>query len=197
MRGVKEKDLEKNQQRDQRLRELLAASALNNQKAFSSLYQITAPIMYGMVLRILKREAWAEECLQEAFVKIWNSAGSYRSHLASPMTWMTTIARNQALDQLRRYRRETLEADGAYIADEVDSDPLPLDRVVQNEEQSRLKTSLTQLNEKQRRVISLAYFRGLTHSELAQLVDLPLGTVKTQIRRGLEQLGMLMEIPNT
>jgi RNA polymerase sigma-70 factor (ECF subfamily) len=193
MTGVKEKDFDKNQQRDQKLRELLVASALNDQKAFSSLYQITAPVMYGLVLRILKRDALAEECLQEVFVKIWNSAGSYRSHLASPMTWMTTIARNQALDQLRRHRRETLEADGAYIADGVDTDPLPLDRIVQNEEESRLKTGLTSLNEKQRRVISLAYFKGLAQSELAYLVDLPLGTVKSQVRRGLEQLRLCLQ----
>jgi RNA polymerase sigma-70 factor (ECF subfamily) len=193
MTGAKFKDAEHHQQRDHKLIKLLAASALNDQKAFSSLYKITAPVMYGMVLRILKREAWAEECLQEAFVKIWNNAEHYQSHLASPMTWMGSIARNQALDHLRRYRRETLEADGSYIVDKVDTAPLPLDRLMKNEAHSQLKKSLSKINEKQRRVISLAYFRGLTQSELSSQIDLPLGTVKTQIRRGLEQLRVCLQ----
>ncbi|MES9945336.1 MAG: sigma-70 family RNA polymerase sigma factor [Candidatus Thiodiazotropha sp.] len=188
MSGVKVIDGEKNQKRDQRLRELLAACGLNDQKAFARLYQVAAPKLYGVVLNMLKREAWAEECLQETFVKIWNNADSYRSHLAAPMTWMTAIARNQALDHLRRYRRETLESDGTYIAEEIDTDPLPLDRLADSEEGSRLKACLEQLNEKQRQVISLAYFRGLSQSELANQIDMPLGTVKTHIRRGLEEL---------
>lgn len=188
MSGVKVIDGDKNQKRDQRLRELLAACGLNDQTAFARLYQVAAPKLYGVVLNMLKREAWAEECLQEAFVKIWNNADSYRSHLAAPMTWMTTIARNQALDHLRRYRRETLESDGAYIAEEIDTDPLPLDSLAESEEGARLKACLEQLNEKQRQVISLAYFRGLSQSELANQIDMPLGTVKTHIRRGLEEL---------
>ncbi|MEW8506180.1 MAG: sigma-70 family RNA polymerase sigma factor [Candidatus Thiodiazotropha sp.] len=188
MSGVREKNAGKNQKRDQRLRDLLAASALNDRKAFAEVYRIAAPILYGIVLHILKREAWAEECLQEAFVKIWNNADSYRSHLAAPMTWMATIARNQALDQLRRYRRETLEADGSYISEEIDTDPLPLEKLTHSEEGARLKICLERLNEKQRLVIGLAYFRGLTQNELANQIDMPLGTVKTQIRRSLEQL---------
>ncbi|MEW8469331.1 MAG: sigma-70 family RNA polymerase sigma factor [Candidatus Thiodiazotropha sp.] len=188
MSGVKEKDAAKHRKIDQRLKELLAACALNDRKAFAQLYQIAAPVLYGIVLRMLKREAWAEECLQDAFVKIWNNAENYRSHLAAPMTWMSTIARNQALDQLRRSRRELLEADGSYLADGIDTDPLPMDRIAHSEEGSRLKDCLERLNEKQRQVISLAYFRGLTQSELANQVDMPLGTVKTHIRRGLEQL---------
>ncbi|MES9991161.1 MAG: sigma-70 family RNA polymerase sigma factor [Candidatus Thiodiazotropha sp.] len=188
MSGVKEIQLDKNRKRDQRLRELLSACALNDRKAFAEIYQIASPALYGIVLRILKREAWAEECLQEAFIKVWNNAESYRGHLAAPMTWMTTIARNQALDQLRRYRREVLESEGTYIAEEIDTEPLPLDRLTHSEEGSRLKVCLEQLNEKERQVISLAYFRGLTQSELASQIDMPLGTVKTQMRRGLAQL---------
>jgi RNA polymerase sigma-70 factor (ECF subfamily) len=188
MSGAEDKQKEKNQKRDQRLRELLAACALNDRKAFAHVYQIAAPVLFGIVLRILKREAWAEECLQEAFVKIWNNTESYRSHLAAPMTWMSTIARNQALDQLRRHRREVLESDGTYLAEEIDTAPLPLDKLAHNEEGIRLKACLQQLNERQRQVISMAYFRGLTQSELANQIDMPLGTVKTQIRRGLEQL---------
>ncbi|PVV23785.1 MAG: RNA polymerase subunit sigma, partial [gamma proteobacterium symbiont of Ctena orbiculata] len=126
-------------------------------------------------------------------VKIWNNTGSYRSHLAAPMTWMATIARNQALDQLRRHRRETLEADGNYLSEEIDTDPLPMEKLVHSEEGTRLKICLERLNEKQRQVISLAYFRGLTQSELATQFDMPLGTVKTQIRRGLEQLRGCLE----
>jgi RNA polymerase sigma-70 factor, ECF subfamily len=181
------------QARNQELTELLAACSLNDQKAFARLYQMTSANLYGVVLRILNREAWADDCLQEAFVKIWNNAESYRSYLAAPMTWMMTIARNQALDQLRRRRREVIESDSDGFKEEVDPAPLPLDRLDQSDEGGRLKACLDQLNENQRQIIALAYFKGLTHEELAKRTDVPLGTVKTWIRRGLEQLRMCLE----
>lgn len=181
------------QARNQELTELLAACALNDQKAFARLYQMTSANLYGVVLRILNREAWADDCLQEAFIKIWKSAESYRPYLAAPMTWMMTIARNQALDHLRRRRREVMSADSDGFREEVDPDPLPLDRLSRSDEGVRLQDCLDRLNENQRQTIALAYFKGLTHEELANRTDAPLGTVKTWIRRGLEQLRRCLE----
>ncbi|MES9987150.1 MAG: sigma-70 family RNA polymerase sigma factor [Candidatus Thiodiazotropha endolucinida] len=193
MSSVNEKDPKYNNQRNQELKELLAACALNDRSAFARLYQLTSPKLYGVVLHILNREATAQECLQEIYIKIWNKAESYRTHLAAPMTWMTTIARNLALDHLRRRQREVMESDGYSFIEQIDTQPLPLEFCSHSKEKTQLMACLDQLNENQRQMISLAYFRGFTHSELASRTNTPIGTVKTQIRRGLEQLRGCLE----
>ncbi|MEW8535706.1 MAG: sigma-70 family RNA polymerase sigma factor [Candidatus Thiodiazotropha endolucinida] len=193
MSSVNEKHPKYNNQRNQELKELLAACALNDRSAFARLYQLTSPKLYGVVLHILNREATAQECLQDTYIKIWNNAESYRTHLAAPMTWMTTIARNQALDHLRRCQREVMESDGYSFIEQIDTQPLPLEFCSHSKEKTQLMACLDQLNENQRQMISLAYFRGLTHSELASRTNTPIGTVKTQIRRGLEQLRGCLE----
>jgi RNA polymerase sigma-70 factor (ECF subfamily) len=182
-----------NAQRNAQLQELLAACALNDRRAFSRLYELTSAKLYGVVLRILSRDEWAQDCLQEAYIKVWNKAESYRPQLASPMTWMATIARNQALDLLRRRHREVRESDTEDFPEEVDQDPLPQEKLQQTDEGRRLNRCLEQLKSQQRQMIALAYFKGLTHDELAARTDTPLGTVKTWIRRGLEQLKRCLE----
>jgi RNA polymerase sigma-70 factor (ECF subfamily) len=174
--------------RNQELEGLLAACALNDRKAFSRLYSLTSAKLYGAVLRILVREDWAQDCLQEAYIKVWNNAGNYRAHLAAPLTWMSAIARNQALDLLRKRKRELMESDDKGFPEQVDANPLPLDGLSQSEDGKRLQACLQLLKEKQRQVIALAYFKGLTHDELAAYTETPLGTIKTWIRRGLDQL---------
>ncbi|MEN8166855.1 MAG: sigma-70 family RNA polymerase sigma factor [Pseudomonadota bacterium] len=182
-----------NAQRNAQLQELLAACALNDRQAFSRLYEMTSAKLYAVVLRILTRDEWAQDCLQEAYIKVWSRAESYRPQLASPMTWMATIARNQALDLLRRRHREVRESDTEDFPEEVDRDPLPQERLQQTDEGRRLNRCLEQLKSQQRQIIALAYFKGLTHDELAARTDTPLGTVKTWIRRGLEQLKRCLE----
>jgi RNA polymerase sigma-70 factor (ECF subfamily) len=174
--------------RNQEFERLLAACALNDRKAFSHLYGITSAKLYGVVLRILNREDWAQDCLQDAYIKVWNNAGNYRSHLAAPLTWMSTIARNQALDMLRKYKREVTQSDDKGFPEQVDSDPLPLEGLRRSDDGKRLDACLQQLKEQQRQVIALAYFKGMTHDELAAYTETPLGTIKTLIRRGLDQL---------
>lgn len=193
MSSVNEKHPKFGNQRNQELKELLTACALNDRCAFARLYQLTSAKLYGVVLHILNREATAQECLQDSYIKIWNNAESYRTHLAAPMTWMTTIARNQALDHLRRRQREVMESDGYSFIEQIDTQPLPLEFCSHSKEKNQLIACLDQLNENQRQMISLAYFRGLTHSELASRTNTPIGTVKTQIRRGLEQLRGCLE----
>lgn len=182
-----------NEQRNQQLRDLLAACALHDRQAFTYLYEMTSAKLYGVILRILIREEWAQDCLQEAYIKVWNRADSYRPHLASPMTWLGAIARNQALDLLRRRHREVMESDTNAFPEEVDQELLPQDKLQQTDEGRRLNRCLEQLKGQQRQVIALAYFKGLTHDELAARTDIPLGTVKTWIRRGLEQLKRCLE----
>jgi RNA polymerase sigma-70 factor (ECF subfamily) len=180
-------------QRNQQLRELLASCALQDRKAFASLYQMTSAKLYGVILRILVRDEWAQDCLQEAYIKVWSRADSYRPHLASPMTWLSTIARNQALDLLRRRSHEVRNGDDESYPEEVDTDPLPQEKLQQSDEGSRLNECMEQLKEQQRQVIALAYFKGLSHDELAERTATPLGTVKTWIRRGLAQLKRCLE----
>jgi RNA polymerase sigma-70 factor (ECF subfamily) len=175
------------------LQDLLAACARKDQGAFSRLYQVTAPKLFGVAVRILKREDWAEEVVQDCFVSVWNHAGSYSAGLSAPMTWLTSIVRNRCLDWLRRPNLEVVLA----AADDDAEDPLeamasdnpgPLDELARSADARALADCLGRLEAKQRQAIMLAFFDGLSHSELARHMRQPLGTVKTWVRRGLERL---------
>lgn len=172
-----------------RLAELLGQCALKNQRAFADLYQLTASKLYGVALRILRRQDWAEEVLQECYVNIWNHAGDYAVAKSAPLTWMTSIVRNRCLDWLRRPQTEATgeEYDVAVEAWQDDA-PGPLERLAAAGEAAALARCLQQLEAKQRQSIMLAFFHGMSHSELADHLKQPLGTVKTWVRRGLERL---------
>jgi RNA polymerase sigma-70 factor, ECF subfamily len=172
-----------------RLAELLAQSALKNQRAFADLYTLTGSKLYGVALRILRRQDWAEEVLQECYVNIWNHAGDYAVQRSAPLTWMTSIVRNRCLDWLRRPQQEATgeEYDIAVEAWQDDS-PGPMEQLMASSEAAALARCLQQLEAKQRQCIMLAFFHGLSHSELARHMKQPLGTVKTWVRRGLERL---------
>jgi RNA polymerase sigma-70 factor (ECF subfamily) len=172
-----------------RLADLLAQCGLKNQRAFGELYQLTAAKLYGVALRILRRQDWAEEVLQECYVNIWNHAGNYAQAKSAPLTWMTSIVRNRCLDWLRRPRTEATgeEYDIAVEAWQDDA-PGPMEQLMATAEAAALARCLQQLEAKQRQSIMLAFFNGLSHSELASHMKQPLGTVKTWVRRGLERL---------
>ena len=168
---------------------LLAQCALKNQRAFEDLYQLTASKLYGVALRILRRQDWAEEVLQECYVNIWNHAGNYAAAKSAPLTWMTSIVRNRCLDWLRRPQTEaTGEAYDVAVEAWQDYAAGPMERLVAASESAALARCLQQLEPKQRQSIMLAFFNGLSHSELASHMKQPLGTVKTWVRRGLERL---------
>ncbi|MBI4639602.1 MAG: sigma-70 family RNA polymerase sigma factor [Candidatus Tectomicrobia bacterium] len=175
------------------LPQLLARCARGDQAAFSRLYQSSAPKLFALAIRILRREDWAEEALQEGFLNIWRYASEYRSDKGTAMTWMASIVRHQALDLLRRTRRETSTSEEP--ARELQSDPGPglLEQLLQTSEARALRSCLEQLEAQQRQSIMLAYFHGYTHQELAHQMNAPLGTVKTWIRRGLERLRRCLE----
>jgi RNA polymerase sigma-70 factor (ECF subfamily) len=188
-------------QQEQRLIALLdrvAARALeggrlaDSQAALRELYELTSARLYGVALRVVTRREWAEDVLQEAYLNIWRSAAHYRAALSPPLAWMGLIVRSRALDFLRR--RASERADAAVELDEAVSEtvagdaPDPLDASQASEQASALHECLRRLEARQREVVSLAYLRDLSHSELAHRLQLPLGTVKSWIRRGLEQL---------
>ena len=173
------------------LRNLLKSAASKDrasQQAFAQLYEKTSSKLYGVAMRIVRREDWAEEVLQECYVKIWDHAGDYNLQLSAPMTWMTSIVRNRCLDWLRRPNAEDT-GDNEEFINAVPSEELgPLALLEQAKDASAVGKCMSTLEEKQKKAISLAFFEGLSHSELADKLQEPLGTVKTWVRRGLLKL---------
>jgi RNA polymerase sigma-70 factor (ECF subfamily) len=172
---------------------LLAACARRDQAALERLYQLTSAKLFGVALRIVRREDWAEDVLQECYLRFWNHAHEYRAGLAAPMTWMTSIVRNRCLDWLRRPNQEVADADGAIAESRASDDPGPLAELERSGDAAAIARCLQALDAKQRQAIALAFYDGLSHSELAQHMREPLGTVKTWVRRGLLRLKSCLE----
>ena len=176
-------------ERNARLMQLLARTALKDQQAFAELYRLAAPHLYAVALRILREAAAAEEVLQESFVNVWHHAASYVAAKSQPLTWLTSIVRNRCLDQLRRREVETVtlddEEEGVTIAAQG---PTPLEMLVAGADAHAVRACVEALEPAQKQAIALAFFQGLSHSELAQHLRQPLGTVKSWVRRGLERL---------
>ena len=175
--------------------DLMARSALRDQRAFRDLYRHTSAKLYAVALRIVRREDWAEEVLQESFVNIWNHIAEYAPARSAPLTWMTAIVRNRALDWLRRPNLERGDEDYDLLVEAVADDAPGPDLILGASRDARaLAECMKQLTGNQRQTIVLAYTHGLSHGELAQHLKQPLGTVKTWIRRGLDRLKGCMDI---
>jgi len=164
----------------------------DSEAALRELYDATCSRLYGVALRVVVNREWAEDVLQEAYLSIWRVAGDYRAALSPPLAWMGLIVRSRALDFLRRRTSEradtAVELDGVVSETVAGDAPNPMDTSEASEQAWALHECLRKLESRQREVVSLAYLRDLSHSELAEQLQLPLGTVKTWIRRGLEQL---------
>ncbi len=167
-----------------------------DEAALRVLYDRTSPKLFGLALRVVRQREWAEDVLQEAFMTIWRVAGDYRGTLSPPMAWMGLIVRSRALDLLRRRtadRAQLTQEFDEVMAETLESDaPNPVDTADASEQAWALHQCLSQLESRQREVVSLAYLRDLSHGELAEQLKLPLGTVKTWIRRGIEKLRVCM-----
>jgi RNA polymerase sigma-70 factor (ECF subfamily) len=177
----------------QKLVRLLGGIALHDQQAFKQLYDQVSPKLFAIALRILRDRGRAEEVLQDAFVNVWNSAASYNPSLAAPMTWLITIVRNRSLDYMRRIDRAEVELDDDLAAVLESDVPGPQHLVLRSEDAAALSLCLARLDAGQRQAIAFSYFQGLSHSELAANLQVPIGTVKTWIRRGLEKLRRCLE----
>lgn len=181
---------------DNLLIDLLDRVARHDETALKTLYEQTASKLYGLALRVVGQRDRAEDVLQETFLQVWRTAADYRASLSPPMAWLGLIVRSRALDLLRRH-----SAERSHLTDELDDTladtlagdaPNPLDTHLASEQAWALHQCITQLEKRQREVVSLAYLRDLSHGELAAQLKLPLGTVKTWIRRGLDQLRTCM-----
>jgi RNA polymerase sigma-70 factor (ECF subfamily) len=179
--------------RNARLAHLLSRVALSDQAAFGDLYGETSAHLYGAALRILRNAAAAEEIVQEAYVNVWHHAGSYEVAKSQPLTWLTTIVRNRCLDQLRRREiaAESLTPDDEDDAPERDlpADTMtPAEMLVAGAEAAAVRDCVDALDAGPKQAIALAYYRGLSHAELAAHLREPLGTVKSWVRRALGRL---------
>lgn len=184
-------------ERDERLVCLLAECARGNQAAFADLYRETSGTLFATALRLLRRRDQAEEVLQDCFISIWNSSGVYLRELSPPRAWMIAIVRNRCLDHLRRPQLEVrlpLNEDGEDpLAAVVSDEPDPLERLRAASDARSVKWCLTRLQPEQRQAVVLAYYEGLSRSELAEHLGRPVGTVKSWIRRGLGRLKACVE----
>lgn len=160
--------------------------------AFRSLYDATSPKLFGYLLRILGKRELAEEALQDGFFAIWHGAPGYQRQLAAPMTWMTAIVRNKALDRLRGQARDP-DCDGPMFDPDImqameDPRANPIDALLVSSDARALAVCMAALEGLHRQAVGLAFFHDLSHSEVAQQLAVPIGTVKTWIRRSLERL---------
>ena len=167
--------------------DLLARTARQDRAAFARLYQATSAKLFGIIVRILKRPDLADEVLQEVFVKIWDRAGDFDPRVASPITWMAAIARNRALDEIRRKRPESIE-DHPELLEMASADASALTNVMRAEDGRRLADCLSRLDAPRRQMVVLAYCEGLSRDELAEKYGQPTNTIKPWLRRSLAQL---------
>jgi RNA polymerase sigma-70 factor (ECF subfamily) len=184
-------------ERSLELSRLLARAGLGDRAAFAALYAQTSAHLLGVVMRIQRDRAQAEDILQEVYVNVWRAAQSFDAAQSQPLTWLTSIARNRAIDSLRRSNTQPqLQANFAAGTDEetdvydaVADDALgPLDLLSRASEARALSDCMQALSAQQRQSVALAFFDGLSHAEVAANLRQPLGTVKSWVRRALLSL---------
>lgn len=170
---------------------LLARVALGDARSFEELYRQSAAHLYAVALRIVRDRPIAEELLQEAFVNVWHHARSYEAARSQPLTWLTSVVRNRALDHVRRREVDTTTLTRDDDGDDVDfpaEGPTPVEMLEKAVEGRAVRDCVEALDPATRQAIALAFFQGLSHGELATHLREPLGTVKSWIRRGLAKL---------
>jgi RNA polymerase sigma-70 factor (ECF subfamily) len=170
------------------LERLLAAVALGNRAAFEALYRATSRRLFGLCVRLLGDRAEAEDVLQETFATLWRKAAQYDAQRGGPMGWLAMIARNKAIDRRRSMSASRLTGPLALADDVADPTASPPQAAQAQIERKRLDGCLEQLDPRRRTLIHAAFFDGSTYEELATRTGSPLGTVKSWIRRGLQQL---------
>jgi len=168
--------------------QLIQRAAAQDREAFSQLYDRFSSLVFSLAMRMLRAQSDAEDLLQEVFMQVWRQAGSYSQERGSPEAWIINIARSRAIDKLRAIRRRdksfvlTDDPAAAESPDNVES------AVGESEAKLAMNSALANLPEAQRRVLELAFFSGLSQTEIAEHLAEPLGTVKTRMRAAIQRL---------
>ena len=187
---------------NEQLRRLIRETARGDQRGFKALYEATSGQLFGIAMKMLRDRALAEDVLQDAYVQVWHRAGEYHADRGAVLTWLTTIVRYRAIDLMRRRGKgpallppldtQSLNADDgdrlARFSGESDDSQGPMAAAIVSEDSQRIRRCMGRLSDTQQRSVYLAFFRGLTHVELAQCLAEPLGTIKARLRRSLIKL---------
>jgi RNA polymerase sigma-70 factor (ECF subfamily) len=175
---------------------LLARAALGDEVAFAAFYDATASRTYGLVLRLVRNHAVAEEVTQEVYLQVWRTASRFDETRGNAMPWLLTVAHRRAVDRIRATEARS-RLDTAYQQSNrtIDHD-VTSDGALASLQASRVRAALESLSRHQREALELAYFGGRTHTEVAAVLGIPLGTAKTRIRDGLRRLRSLVDAPS-
>lgn len=173
------------------LNRTLSAVGQEDRDAFATLYRLTSARVFGVILRMIRDRAEAEDLLQDVFVNVWRRASAFDPARGSAMTWLIALARNRTIDRLREHRESPLDESDAYTI--PSDDPTPAALAEASEARQRLEECMQRLEPQQRGVVREAFFSGASYSELASRLSVPLGTMKSWIRRSLMQLKVCLD----
>ncbi|HSB12700.1 MAG TPA: sigma-70 family RNA polymerase sigma factor [Blastocatellia bacterium] len=175
--------------RDQDWVALIKSVAEGDQSALTTLYDSTNRLVFGLILRVVGDRSTAEEVLLDVYTQVWRQASTYDSNRGAPLAWLMTIARTRGIDRLRSGRYEQSNKDPLDSIGEISATTAsPEESTVNSERRQLVRQALETLSAEQREVIELAYYSGLSHSEIALRLGQPLGTVKTRTRLGMIKL---------
>lgn len=173
---------------------LLARIVNGDQQALSDLYDQYAALLYSVVIAVVKKQEEAEDLLQEIFLLIWKKSATFDTSRDNVYAWLTTLARNRAIDRTRSKAFRSAQKEVAEPIPEITPSAMdnPLDAAIMQERAGQVQAAMQQIPAEQREVILLAYFEGYSQSQMAEHLGLPLGTVKTRVRQGMKKLSELL-----
>lgn len=170
------------------LEHLLARVGAGDEQAFTALYRCTSARVFGLVRRVVVDPAISEEVTQEVFLQIWHKAAGFSPELGSPLAWLMTLAHRRAVDRIRSEQAHRDRLNRWCTTEVLTAFDDVTEQVMALDESQAVRTALAALSEKQQQAIEMAYYNGLTYSQVAEVLGAPLGTVKARIRDGLARL---------
>jgi len=182
--------------KDEQLVKLIGRCAIRDQSALQALLEQVGPFLNGIAFRIVKSDDLSYDVVQEAFVQIWNKAGTYRPDIAKPLTWMASIVRYRAIDRLnreKRYQENVVTDSDGDIYENLEADDSPEQAIQSAENIGHVRECLGRLNERTRVCVELAYLEGYSREELAAKMKTNINTIKSWLHRGVDRLKQCLE----